>query len=346
MTWKEFYAQIKGNALESVYLFTGPEEYLKREAMQALRRALLPAGLEQLNEAVLEGATATQIIDAAETLPFMAERRIVEVRDWAPLLSGKARDEENEAARVLEWLKDPPASCVLVFAMRGEADGRKKLAQALKKRGAEVRFEPLNDAELLRWANARLKPLGKSISQQAVSHLAFTAGRDLTRLSGEVDKLADYIGKRAEIAVEDIEEVVSPSLEFSVFEMLDLLFAGDLARAERSLQTLLMGGQTCVGVFSMIVRQLRMLAHLALAQKNGGDAAAVEKALKLHPYAAKRAAKQARTLDAEALMRLYRQSVQADADIKSGRLRDREALQFFMLKIVEMHRKGGTSRRY
>ena len=102
MTWKEFYAQIKGNALESVYLFTGPEEYLKREAMQALRRALLPAGLEQLNEAVLEGATATQIIDAAETLPFMAERRIVEVRDWAPLLSGKARDEENEAARVLD----------------------------------------------------------------------------------------------------------------------------------------------------------------------------------------------------------------------------------------------------
>ena len=119
MIWKEFYAQIKGNALESVYLFTGPEEYLKREAMQALRRALLPTGLEQLNEAVLEGATATQIIDAAETLPFMAERRIVEVRDWAPLLSGKARDEENEAARVLEWLKDPPASCVLVFAMRG-----------------------------------------------------------------------------------------------------------------------------------------------------------------------------------------------------------------------------------
>ena len=132
-----------------------------------------------------------------------------------------------------------------------------------------MRFEPLSDAELLRWASARLKPLGKRVSQQAISHLAFTAGRDLTRLSGEVDKLADYIGERAEIAVEDIEAVVSPSLEFSVFEMLDFLFAGDLARAERSLQTLLMGGQTCVGVFSMVVRQLRMLAHLALAQRAG-----------------------------------------------------------------------------
>ena len=81
--------------------------------------------------------------------------------------------------------------------------------------------------------------------------------------------------------------------------MLDFLFAGDLARAERSLQTLLMARQTCVGVFSMVVRQLRMLAHLALAQRSG-NAAAVEKALKLHPYAARRAAAQARALDAEA----------------------------------------------
>lgn len=344
MTWKEFYAQLKSGALESVYLFSGPEEYLKREALGALRRALLPEGLEQLNETVLEGATAAQIVEAAETLPFMCERRVVEVRDWAPLLGGKARDEESEAARVLDWLKDPPKSCVTVFAMRGEADGRKKLTQALKKRGAEVRFEPLSDAELLRWANARLKPLKKTISQQAVSHLAFTAGRDLTRLSGEVDKLADYTGGRAEIMVEDIEAVVSPSLEYSVFEMLDFLFAGDLARAERSLQTLLMGGQTCVGVFSMVVRQLRMLAHLALAQRGGGSAEGVEKALKLHPYAAKRAARQARTLDAEALLALYRQSVEADQSIKSGRLRDREALQLFMLKIVEMRKTAGTSR--
>ena len=343
MTWKEFYAQLKENALQSVYLFAGPEEYLKREAVKALERALLPAGLEQLNETTLEGAQAAQIIEAAETLPFMCERRLVIVRDWAPLLSGKSRDEEGETTRVLDWLKAPPASCVVVFAMRGEADGRKKLTAALKKRGAEVRFEPLSDAELLRWASARLKPLGKRVSQQAISHLAFTAGRDLTRLSGEVDKLADYIGERAEITVEDIEAVVSPSLEFSVFEMLDFLFAGDLARAERSLQTLLMGGQTCVGVFSMVVRQLRMLAHLALAQR-AGNGAAVEKALKLHPYAARRAAAQARALDAEALLALYRQSVTADAEIKSGKLRDREALQLFMLKIVEMRGKPGTSR--
>ena len=136
MTWKEFYAQIKTGDLQSVYLFSGPEEYLKREALGALAKSLLPPGLEQLNETALEGASALEIIDAAETLPFMCERRMVVVRDWAPLLGGKSRSEEDEAARMLEWLKNPPASCVLVFLMRGEPDGRKKLTTALKKYGA------------------------------------------------------------------------------------------------------------------------------------------------------------------------------------------------------------------
>lgn len=342
MTRKDFYAQLKTGAVQSVYLFTGQEEYLKREAVNALSRALLPEGLEQINLSVLEGVNAMQIIDAVETLPLMCERRVVIVRDWAPLLGGKARGEEDDASRMLEWLKAPPASCVVVFLMREDTDGRKKLTTALRKRGAEVRFDLLTDAELFRWASARIKPLGKIISQQAVSHLAFMAGRELTRLCGEVDKLADYVGSREEICAEDIDAVVSPSPEFSVFEMLDFLFAGDLVHAERSMKTLLMSGQSYVGLLAMIIRQLHTLAHLSAAMRAGESTAAVEKALKLHPYAAKRAAQQARALDAGDVARLYEQCVRADFDIKSGKLHDREALQLAMLKIAGLRAKRGT----
>ena len=38
----------------------------------------------------------------------MCERRLVIVRDWAPLLSGKSRDEEGETARVLDVYKRQP----------------------------------------------------------------------------------------------------------------------------------------------------------------------------------------------------------------------------------------------
>ena len=71
MNCNDFYKSVKAGQYQSVYLFTGPEEHNKREALEALRRALLPAGLEQLNEAVLDGADAQTIIDSAETLPVM-----------------------------------------------------------------------------------------------------------------------------------------------------------------------------------------------------------------------------------------------------------------------------------
>ena len=59
--------QSEGRA--NVYLFSGAEEWLKREALDKLRAKWLVPGLEALNETVLEGATAQQIIDAAETVP-------------------------------------------------------------------------------------------------------------------------------------------------------------------------------------------------------------------------------------------------------------------------------------
>ena len=45
MDWNDFYKAIKEERYQSVYLFAGPEELTKREALEALRRAILPPGL-------------------------------------------------------------------------------------------------------------------------------------------------------------------------------------------------------------------------------------------------------------------------------------------------------------
>ena len=65
MKWNEFYKALDAGTVAPVYLFTGPEEYVKREALEAMKAKLLPPGLEALNDATLEGVTAQQITDAA-----------------------------------------------------------------------------------------------------------------------------------------------------------------------------------------------------------------------------------------------------------------------------------------
>ncbi len=334
MTWNDFFQSVKKNELSSVYLFTGPEELIKTEALEALRTQLLPPGLEQLNDLTLEGVTAQQIIDAAETMPMMCERRIVTVRDWAPLLPGKSKNEEAETERLQKWLENPPDTCVTVYYMRSEPDGRKKATTLLKKKAAPVQFDFLTDSELAKWASKRLKASGKKISASTVSTLAFMAGHDLTRLSGELDKLAAYTEESPEIREEDVLAIVSASLEYNVFELLNRLLEGKLAEAQRMTNTLLQNGQNPVGILAMLTRQLRQLAHIRFALDAGSTVEQVQSILKIHPYAAKQSARQCKGLNAGALKTLYEDCVALDFDIKSGRARDTVALDSILIKIA------------
>ena len=294
MKWNEFYKALDAGTVAPVYLFTGPEEYVKREALEALRARLLPPGLETLNDVTLEGVTAQQITDAAETMPMMCPRRIVTVRDWAPLLQAKSKNEDGEVA----WI------------------------------------ELLSDSELARWAAGRLKPLGKKIDGKALSTLTYMAGRELTRLSGELDKLAAYLGdERGEITEADVAAIVSPSLEYNVFELLNSLLAGDVKTGQQTVNSLLQGGQTTMGLMAMLTRQIRQLAHMKCALDAGKTVQAVQEQLKLHPYAAKQTARQCARLSADRLTGLYEGCVASDYAVKSGRLRDRDALDALIFQI-------------
>ena len=89
MDRKEFLQALKAGSVRGAYLFEGVEENIKASALEALRRQLLPEGLEELNESLMDNPATDALIAAAETLPFLADKRLVVVREH-PALSGKA----------------------------------------------------------------------------------------------------------------------------------------------------------------------------------------------------------------------------------------------------------------
>ena len=116
------------------------------------------------------------------------------------------------------------------------------------------------------------------------------------------------------------------------------LFSGDAAGAHQTLRTLLQTGQTRIALLALITRQLRMLTHLAFARENGASLDAVEKEMKIHPYAARKMRGQIRRLSARALEEAYLSCVEADFAVKSGKLRDAAALERILLKISDFGR--------
>ncbi len=337
MTHDQFFKSLKAGDVRPAYLFCGVEQHVKSSALQALRAKLLPEGFEQLNENIFEGSvSANELIEAAETLPLMCEKRLVVVKDWPLLLAGKAKNETEDTERMLQWLKRMPDTCCVVFYLTDSPDTRKKLAKELKTSIETVQFDLLSDADILRWCNRQLKERGQSLSPAAVERLIFMAGRSLTALTQELGKLAAYAGSAAVIEAEDVEAVVTPSTECTVFQMIDCVMRRQGAQAQMLLKNMLENGESRIGALAMLTRQLRMLTHIRLMRGQGMTLPEIERKLSLNHYAAARAAEQAGKFQVESLEEGYRACVETDYAIKSGRVREEAGLDLLMIKLSAM----------
>ncbi|MBQ4265984.1 MAG: DNA polymerase III subunit delta, partial [Clostridia bacterium] len=221
-----FFDELKAGKVYNVYLFYGPEAYIRKSAMAALEKKILMPGLESMNRTVMSAPGAQAIIENCETLPMMSDYRLIIVQDCALLGSGKAKDEAQDSELLCDYLpKVPPTTC-LVFDLSTAIDKRKKLSKALLAMPGAVSFDALDDVQLAKWIGQTLRPMGKKMDRAACETLAFTSGRDLTMLHGELLKLAAYVGERESITAEDIDRIATHTAECTVFTMVDALSAG------------------------------------------------------------------------------------------------------------------------
>ena len=333
MEWNDFGKSVESGKLLPFYMFAGPEELKKREALEALRRTVLPVGLEQLNEITLENCAAQDIIDAAETLPVMCDRRLVIVRDWPPLLPGKAKNEEADVKRMREYLQNPPETAVIVFYLSKEPDARKKLFDFLKKSPGVVVFNRLEGTVLAKWCAEQLAGTGKKLQPHAFTLMTEMAGSDLTRLSAELQKLAAYTQDAKEITPEDVRRVVVPTPEYRAYEILDKLLGGRIAEACEIVNSVLQNDMNCFALIVQLANSLRIDAHVKLAVEAGRSADAALTELGIRGGRTYFIKKQIRLLPAAAFTERYLRCTEAQFDVTSGRIRDRAALDALLLKI-------------
>lgn len=335
MRWDKFFDDIKAGNTGGVYLFNGPEELVKRSALEKLRAKLLPAGLEALNEDTLDGAHASRIVESAETLPVMCARRLLVVKNWAPLMSGKAADEVNQVERMEAWLNHPPDTCCVVFYLYNEMDMRKSASKLLMSRATLIEFDYLNDDALKNWITTYLKPLGKRINHDAFDELVFLGGRALTKLKGDLDKLAACTDEPV-ITIDDVRETVSPSIESNVFRMIDALIYKDALKAYSILDYLFDSGSTCVGIIIMITRHLELMHEYKMYSEKKIARADIMRGLGLSPKQCDLYARQTAKLSAHTLFNAYLESSNRDYDVRNGKMRDRAALDKIMLYLIDM----------
>ena len=342
-TLKTLQAQIKSGQIGNLYVFHGPESYLREHMLKALKTALVAPGFEVFNFEALDGAGLdfAALRDAAESVPMMSERKLVLVTDY-PLFAAGA----DMAARLLEFVSRLPDSVCLVFhydTLAYKCDARTKLAQAVKQHGLIVEFPPQKESRLLVWARKHAEAGGKELGHGEAEHLIFLCGADMQNLLGELRKLvfctdAPYITK------DDIDRVVIPTTEASVFAMTDAIAADKPKQAARLLRDIeTAGDEPPVRILSLITAQMLNLyaARLLLdaspgrqtsaAQGKSADALAAMCGMRTG-YQARITMDAARRRDLTWIRRALGACYEADLTLKGGAGRER-ALELLLAKL-------------
>ena len=331
MDRKEFSQLLKAGKVQGAYLLEGVEENIKAATLAALRKAILPEGLEELNESLMDAPATDAIIAACETLPFMADKRLVIVREH-PALTGRADADD----KLVSYIPQVPDSAILVFLCRGKADARKKLYTAIKKAGGIVTFAPLTDAELNAWVVKTFAGLGKAVTPQTASLLSFTVGTDTAQLRTEIEKLAALSGDRGEVNDNDVRAVATRSVECTVFEMVDAVVAGEEGKAFGLLRDMLTTGSDRLGILAMLLRQFRLMQHIKIMQFEKVPPAEIKQKLGIAPFAAERCMRQAAGYSGGAVRQAVGICLDAEYNVKSGQWNQEGALEKAMLEIFAL----------
>lgn len=269
--YKKFRADLAAGALGNVYLFYGEETYLREFYLAEVKKKLVPPGFEAFNFHRLEGKglTVQALAEAAEAMPMMAERTMVQVTDYDPY---KLPEEQRNALAAL--LTDFPPHCclVLVFDQVEYKPNRtyKKLHAALEKSAQAVQFAQQDQREILKWISKRFKAAGHTIDTAAAEHLVFTCGGLMNGLIPEIEKVSAY-AKNERVTKSDIDAVAAPVLEAQVFDMTNAVSKGDFDRAAEVLGSLLRLQEEPFMLLSLIGRELRKLHSARVALDTGAD---------------------------------------------------------------------------
>ncbi len=335
MDRKDFSRALSQHSLPQVLLFEGEEEHLKQEALAELRRAILPEGMETLNETILEDPSVDQLIADVETQPFMADKRLIIVRDL-PALMGRSEADE----KLVSYLPSVPETSILLFYCTGKPDGRKKLYNAVKKLSGIVTFSPLHGTELTRFVVSSFREAGKECDDRTAEYLIFTVGSDAGLLRNEIQKLASCSRDRAAILPEDVTTLATPSTECTVFQMIDAVVTGQKSRAFTLLRNQLLSGTDRMAILSMLLRQYRLLQHIKIMQyeKKGGDF--IRSALGVPPFAVDQYIRQASGYTGGQIKSAVRICFDTEYALKSGRMSQDGAVETVVLKLLNLRDKS------
>ncbi|MFD2612694.1 DNA polymerase III subunit delta [Paenibacillus gansuensis] len=338
MDYKAAAREIHQGKIQPVYLCYGSEKYQMDEFLAYLTGQLIePEYMDfALSKFELSETRLDDVLDDAETPPFLAPRKVVVAKDAVFFTGAKDSSKvEHRVDRLLEYIAKPSESSVIVFTVSADKlDERKKIVKQLKERGGVVPFQPLSAEELVQWVMRRAEKLKCRMDRTSADRLILNAGTSLQALSREMEKLSLFVGEGGAVTEEVIESMVVRTTEQNVFLLIEEIAQLRVQRAMSIFYDLLKQREEPIKLIALIARQFRIILQVKELTHQGYSQQQSASQLALHPYAVKIAAEQGRRFETKRLAGILSELAELDYRMKSGKIDKVLGLELFLLRMA------------
>jgi len=312
---------IKENRFANVYLLYGEERYLKKQYTDKLRKAL--AGDDEMNVHFFEGKdiSVAQIIDLAETMPFLADRRVIFLSDSGLFKSG--------GEQMADYLAAPNDTTFFVFT-ESEVDKRSKLFKTVSAKGCAVEFTTQDDNTLKRWVASLLAREGKKVTEATVMLFLSKTGTDMENIQSELEKLICYCMDKDVVTSADVEAICTTRLQDRIFDMVEAVTRRQTTKALELYYDLLALKVQPLQILAMLSRQYNLTYQAKELKKRGVPDREIASKIGVPPFVVGKYLSQAGQQKSSDLRRALEQCVQADQDVKSGLINDKMAVELII----------------
>jgi DNA polymerase-3 subunit delta len=333
-----------------LYILSGQDDFSLSQSLEGIKKGIGDQATLAINTSTLDGheVTLDQLKTVCETVPFLAEKRLVIVSGLLERFEPKRKanrrkktkqltDQNDEYKSFSSYISQIPESAVLVLIESGAGSNNPLLRELSGK--AEIRLFPLlRDSKLRQWIQQRVSKEGGTISPQAVDSLAALVGNNLWIMASEINKLVLFTSGRR-IEESDVSTVVSYAQQANVFAMVDAIIELKGGVAEQLMQQLLQQGVAPAYLLVMLSRQLNLIVRGKELKSQGKPGSDIQNRLGLSSeFVLRKTLEQADRYSWGRVKEVYQRLLEADLSIKTGKYDGELALNILIADLCQQRK--------
>jgi len=326
----------------AVHLLTGDDESLVGGAASELVQRLVGDGDRSFMVDDFDGDDyeVRQLVDAAQTPPFLTERRVVIGR-------GIGRFTTDDVEPLVAYLADPLPSTELVLVGGG---GRlpKSLTDAVKKAGGEIvaTGAPTGRKDRSLWIEEHVAAAGVRLDAAALAAVSEWMGEDAGRLRAVLATLVSTYGTQQRLGVVDVTPFLGDAGGVPPWDLTDAIDRGDVTAALTHLRRMMRAGERHpLQVMAILHNHFTRLMRLDGANaRSESDAASILNVKS--GFQARKVLDQYRRLGSANVAQAIQLLAQADLDLRGMRdLPDDAVIEILVARLARLASRGGSGRR-